>query len=368
LSLGCISTQKGEVSDDASVAESAESAESAEKAVAAKLQWQADACRMIGSELYAGLLERAGEDVEAGGPTWEILMGHEEDPEFSVLGLRLLGAVNRLALTGRESALAAAYENGDATEAWRRLHDTLERNAPALRDSLERPVQTNEVGRSAGLLFGFLTVYGETGLPLRLLEVGASAGLNLRWDQFRYVADGFSWGPEDSPVRLRFELSGNPPPLPSDVEIGSRHGCDASPIDPSTEDGRLTLFTYIWPDQEERIARMRAALEVAEEVAVTVDPEPAAAWTPRMLAQETPGVATVVYHSIVNQYLSEEERASLFEAIEEAGRRATPEAPLAWLRMEPADDLADVHLTLWPGGEERHLARVGYHGNPVQLL
>ena len=341
--------------------------ESAANAIAAKLQWQADACRMIGSELYAGLLERGREDVEAGGPTWEILRGHEDDPEFSVLGLRLLGAVNRMVLTGREPALADVYAGRDADAAWPFLREALQRNAGELRNSLERPVQTNEVGRSAGLLFGFLAVYGETGLPLRLLEVGASAGLNLRWDRFRYEADGFAWGPPSSPVKLQFELSGDPPPLPSDVEIGSRHGCDASPIDPLTEDGRLTLLTYIWPDQEERIARMRAALEVAEEVAVTVDAEPAAAWTRRMLARQTPGEATVVYHSIVSQYLSDEERATLFDGIREAGERATAEAPLAWLRMEPADDLADVHLTLWPGGEDRLLARVGYHGNPVVL-
>lgn len=323
---------------------------------------------MIGSELYAGLLERAVEDVEARGPTWEILRGHEDDPEFSVLGLRLLGAVNRLVLTGEEPALGDAYERGDVATAWQRLRETLGRNAPALRDSLEQPVQTNEVGRSAALIFGFLTVYAETALPLRLLEVGASAGLNLRWDRYRYEADGFSWGPERSPVQLEFELSGEPPELPSGVEIGSRQGCDASPIDPSTANGRLTLLTYIWPDQRARIARMRAALEVADEVPVSLDAEPAAAWTRGMLEQPVAGAATVVYHSIMSQYLSDEERAAFFAAVREAGSRATTEAPLAWLRMEPADDLADVHLTLWPGGEDRHLARAGYHGTPVKLL
>jgi hypothetical protein len=323
---------------------------------------------MIGSELYAGLLERAVEDVEAGGPTWEILQGHEGDPEFSVLGLRLLGAVNRLVLTGEEPALGDAYERGDVTTAWQRLRETLGRNAPALRDSLEHPVQTNEVGRSAALLFGFLTVYAETALPLRLLEVGASAGLNLRWDRYRYEADGFIWGPVGSPVKLEFELSGESPELPSGVEIGSRQGCDAAPIDSSTAEGRLTLLTYIWPDQKERIARMRAALEVATEVPASIDAEPATAWARRRLEQQVPGQATVVYHSIVTQYLGEEERAALFAGIREAGSRATAEAPLAWLRMEPADELADVHLTLWPGGEDRRLARAGYHGNPVRLL
>src|ERR1044071_2279381 len=180
--------------------------------IAAQLQWQADACRMIGSELYAGLLERTVADVSELGPTWDILRGHEEDPRFSVLGLRLLGGVNRLVLTEREPDLAAAYATGSASAAWDLFHDALRRNAAELRQLLDLPVQTNEVGRCAGLLFGFAAVGAETGLPLRLLEVGASAGLNLRWDRYRYRASGFSWGPEDSPVALDLQLEGKPPP------------------------------------------------------------------------------------------------------------------------------------------------------------
>src|SRR4249920_2611245 len=218
---------------------------------------------MIGSPLYAGLMERAAEDVRGGGPTWEILRGHEDDPRFSVVGLRLLGAVNRLALTGQESALAEAYAEGRVPEAWERLLDVLHRNSAELRDALEQPVQTNEVGRCAALLFGFLTVAGETGLPLRLLEVGASAGLNLRWDRFAYAADGFSWGAADSPLRLEFELEGEAPKLPASVEVAERRGCDANPIDATTPEGRLTLLSFVWPDQPERIARVEAALEVA---------------------------------------------------------------------------------------------------------
>jgi hypothetical protein len=343
--------------------------ETAQEAIAAQLRWQADACRMIGSPLYAGLLERAAEDVIAEGPTWEILRGHENDPRFSVLGLRLLGAVNRLVLIGREPGLADAYGNRHVAEAWKRLRDTLQRNAAELRDSLERPVQTNEVGRCAALLFGFLAVSGETGLPLRLLEVGASAGLNLRWDRYRYETNGFSWGPADSLLTLGLELDGKAPPkVPPTAEIASRHGCDASPIDPTTDEGELTLLTYVWPDQGERIERMRAALEVANGLPVTIDHESATPWAERMLAKPAVGQATVIYHSIVSQYLTDAERTALFESIREAGGRATADAPLAWLRMEPADDRANLDLTVWPGGEERQLARVGYHGSPVELL
>jgi hypothetical protein len=322
---------------------------------------------MIGSELYAGLLERAAADVGELGPTWDVLRGHEEDPRFSVLGLRLLGAVNRVVLTGREPALAKAYAGRDASQAWEWLRDTLSRNAAELRDSLDRPVQTNEVGRCAALLFGFLAVSAETELPLRLLEVGASAGLNLHWDRYAYAADRFSWGPDDSPLRLHFELEGHPPEPPRSVEIASRRGCDATPIDPTTPDGRLALLSFIWPDQSERIARMRAALEIAATEHVAIDREPASSWAQRMLAEPVPGQATVIYHSIVSQYLSDGERNALFGGIAEAGARATADAPLAWLRMERADDRANLDLTVWPAGEERRLARVGYHGNPVEL-
>jgi hypothetical protein len=343
--------------------------ETAQEAIAAQMRWQADACRMIGSPLYAGLLERVAEDVEAQGPSWEIMRGHEDDPRFSVLGLRLMGAVNRLVLSGREPELAAAYSEGRVSEAWERLQEVLRRESSELRGSIDRPVQTNEVGRCAALIFGFLAVAAETGLPLRLLEVGASAGLNLRWDRYRYEGDGFAWGPADSPLTLGVELDGEPAPsLPASVEIATRHGCDASPIDPTTAEGELTLLTYIWPDQGERIVRMRAALQVARAEPVAVERESAAAWAERMLAAPTPGQATVIYHSIVSQYLSDAEREALFGTIRAAGERAAADAPLAWLRMEPFDDRADLELTLWPGGEKRRLARVGYHGSPVQLL
>jgi hypothetical protein len=95
---------------------------------------------------------------------------------------------------------------------------------------------------------------------------------------------------------------------------------------------------------------MRGALEVAAEEPVRLDREPAGPWAQRMLAEPTPGQATVIYHSIVSQYLSDSERARLFETI------------------RAADDRANLDLTLWPGGEDRRLARVGYQGTPVELL
>ena len=92
-------------------------------------------------------------------------------------------------------------------------------------------------------------------------------------------------------------------------------------------------------------------------------------WTRERLADPAPGTATVVFHSIVMQYVEEQEREGFRAAVREAGERATAEAPLAWLTMEPADlRRADLRLTVWPDGDERLLARVGYHGDPVEWV
>lgn len=220
----------------------------ARETIARRLRRQATACSRLGSPLYADLLERAAQDVEAGGPSWRVLRGHEADPPGSAPALRLMGAVHRLVLDGHAPELARYYpsEGGDpeAPGVWHTFVDVLERNAESIQFLLERPVQTNEVRRSRVLLGGFLQIARETGLPLSLLEVGASAGLNLRWDHFRYEIGGQKWGDRASPVCLRDGFESAYPSLDVPVEVVARRGCDTRPIDPLTPAGRLTLLSY----------------------------------------------------------------------------------------------------------------------------
>lgn len=334
------------------------------------LRFQADACDALGSPLYANLLERASADVVVGGPVWAALRGYEGDPGSSALALRLMGAVHRLVLEGKAPELAARYRDRapDPAGAWDAFTSAIEENLEAVRRGVDRPVQTNEVGRCAALLPGFLAVAAGTGLPLRLLEVGASAGLNLRWDRYRYVGGGFAWGPESSPLRIVFELIGDLSALAQvEATVIERSGCDAQPVNLETDEGRITLLSYLWADQVNRRERMLAAFEIAKQVAAPIERASASTWVAERLAAPREGMATVVYHSIVMQYLAEPERIAFEAAIEEAGAGATLAAPLAWLRMEPAGDRAEVWLTSWPGREERLVARAGYHGNPVEL-
>jgi hypothetical protein len=287
-----------------------------------------------------------------------------------MLALRLMGAVHRLVLRGDAPELAAHYPSagGEPGEPWTAFVHMLAAHADELRERLADPVQTNEPARSAALLGGFLEVARRTQRPLRLLEVGASAGLNLRFDRYRYLLGDRSWGAPASPLALRCRLSGEPP-LEQAVSVASRAGCDARPVDPTTTEGRLTLSAYVWPDQVERLERLRAALRVAAELDAPVARASAEEWTSEQLADPVPEAATVVFHSIVMQYLPRPERAGFEAAVREAGGRATERSPLAWLRMEPDDwRAANVRLAVWPGGEDRLLARAGFHGDPVEWL
>jgi hypothetical protein len=301
-----------------------------------------------------------------------VLEGREGDPPFSALALRFLGAVHRLVLEGRAPALARHYPSagGEAglEGAWAAFRETLEQHRDTLRALVRRPCQTNEVGRAAALFGGFLLVARETGLPLRLLEIGASAGLNLRWDHYRYEQGDAGWGERASSVRLVGVFPDGLPPGARRCRVIERAGCDTRPVDPCSADGQLTLLSYLWADQGERCALLRGALEVARRVPVTIDAAGAPAWLVARLAAPVRGVATIVFHSIVMQYLSEADRRRVASVLDEAGRRATDDAPLAWLLMEPGGEQTEVCLKLWPGGAERVIARAGFHGRPVRWL
>ena len=338
--------------------------------LASRMREQAGWCERLGSPLYARLLERLALDVLAGGPSCEVLSGHEGDPLSSALALRLMGAVHRLVLEGRAPALASYYPSagGDAGrgDPWPVFSAVLGEQRDVLRALVERPVQTNEVGRSAALLGGFLTTAREAGLPLALVELGASAGLNLRWDHFRYEADGWFRGDPASPVRMTCDFTG-PMPVDVPVRVVSRDGCDARPIDPATDDGSLTLQSYLWPDQTERLALLRAAIELARHVPARVEAADAAVWIGPRLAERARGVATIVYHSIFWQYMTSGGRAAVKDQILAAGAGATADRPLAWLRLEPVgrEGPYEIRMTSWPGGHERRLGDGSPHGRTV---
>ncbi len=348
---------------------------------------QAHFCREFESPLYAELLARAADDIEAGGPFAGLLAGWQGRPMPDALPLRLLGAVHRLVLDGAAPELAAYYPSAGGAvrhpEAWLALRALVAARAADLRPALDRQVQTNEVRRSAALLGGFLTVAGRTGLQLRLLEIGSSAGLNLGWDRARYEfaacamdtppAPGATftpvWGAADAALVLRCGWHGARAVLAGGAHVVSRAGCDIAPVDLADADQARRLESFVWPDQLPRLQQLRAAIDVARRDPPRLTRRGAADWLAEQLAAPAAGVATVVFHSIMWWYLSDEERQRVAASLAAAGARATPDAPVAWLRLElQGTPKGDLRLTQWPGGSEELLGHGDPHGRWVTWL
>lgn len=336
------------------------------------LRFQRDACERAGSALYARLLDGVIADVEQRGVCDSILRPHENDPFGSALPLRFLGAVHRLVLEGRAPELAAHFPtaggapHGDPVPA---LLETIDALRDEISARIDRGVQTNEVGRAAPLTAMFVEIARRTKLPLRVFEIGTSAGLNLRFDHFFYDTGQTSIGDPASPLRFTDVWEGARPDLGVALDVAERRGCDRNPIDPTTDDGRLTLLSFVWPDQLDRVEHLEAAIAIARQVPAAVDHADAGEWVEQRLAEPVADTATVVFHSIVLQYLPTETRHRVRDALRAAGERATPDASIHWARMEPAGDRADLRLTSWTGapddGDDEVLGECGYHGRPV---
>ena len=343
----------------------------AREILAQRLQRQASWCDDLRSPLYGSLLRAAADDLGTEGAVWGVLSGFEKEDGHAALALRLMGVVHRLVLLGELPDLALRYPStggdGDAHAAWPAFRQALVERRSEISELLPRGCQTNEVGRSAALLGGFLEVAHRTGKRLRLLELGASAGFNLRWDRYRYDSGAGGWGHLESPVHFKhpFEV---PPPLDRHVEVVGRKGCDLEPIDPTSSDGSLTLRSFVWADQDERFRLLEGAIAVARQVQVDVERLDAAAFLERELASLRTGVATVVYHSVFMQYVEATGRTRIAKALETGARRATQDGPLAYLRMEPGAQAFEVRLTLWPGGDDQLLALTKPHGTGVRWL
>ena len=337
-----------------------------------RLREQARYCRTAGSPLTAALLDGAADELGTGSAVDRLLAPLEPDPPGTVPALRFAGALHRLVLERRAPELALHYPSAGGTpgDVWPVARAVVEGRLEQLHALVRRPVQTNEVGRSSALLGGLLHVAAATGLPVRLLEVGASGGLNLHVEHYRHeVTDGVVLGDARSPVVLAAPWHGALPPLDAPLRVVERLGCDPAPLDPTRTEDRLTLTSYVWADQVERFERLRAALQVAAAVPAPVERLPGSAFLQRELAHPRPGVATVVWQSVVRQYLEPAERSRVDDVLADAGARASEQAPLAHLTLEPdAQVVVDrflVELTSWPGGEGRVLAECTGHGPPI---
>ena len=329
---------------------------------------QAEGCAAMGSPFTAALCTLLGERLDRSTATGRRVLDWPGDgrPSADSVPLRLCGALHALVLRGDKELFATYPPRADApTPAV--ILDAIERHDRFIHAFLDSPPQTNETGRAGAMWPILMRIVAETALPLRLLEVGASAGLNLRMDGFAYELGGIACGDPHGPLRIAPEWRGDAVDA-RDVTIASREGCDIAPVDIADPDEALRLRAYCWPDQAVRRERLDAAIALATTVQATVVEQDALGFLAQRLAEPARGVCTVVYSTVAWQYLPPEQRAEGEAIIETAGARAGCDAPIAWARMEWDDNPPGAGLTLrlWPGdGETIDCGRADFHGRWV---
>lgn len=342
---------------------------SPEARVRAGFATQSRWCEAMAAPFMARLCSLIPDALDRGTVTGARLLDWPGDPIADALPMRLTGGLNALVRRGRLPELAAHYPPHPPGP------DLAAALAAAIRDAdaelqawLDGPPQTNEVARSGVLMAGLLVIAAETGLPVELFELGASAGLNLRLDAYAYRLGDTVVDRPGAPVALAPRWQGASPTAAT-VTVTARRGVDLNPLDVTDPATRERLLAYVWPEQPERVDRLARALDAAAADPPPIDREDAAGWVERLVAPK-PGSVGVVQHSIAFQYFPAETQARIAAHMARQGALAGAQAPLAWLRfeLEPGEELPSLRLTLWPGGEDRRLAWAHPHGAHIDWL
>lgn len=319
-------------------------------------------------------------------PRYAALAGHFADDETALSLLDrategqarpvlLLAALHDLVLRRPQEPAARWFAPGPVGPGlWPDVRATMRTHRDELGEVIaSRSTQTNEANRAAYLLPMLAAAAADLPeVPLGLVELGCSAGLLLNADRYRVRVGQRVTGPEDSPVRCDAEVvSGDPqvaiPP------VAERAGVDLNPVRADDEDGLRWLRACLWPEQEGRVERFDAAVQVlrAHPPALLagdmVDTLPAA-----VARVHAPGRHLVVYSSWAITYVDRGRRPRLLEVL-----GGTP-GPVSLVTAEPPGVLdadgqdrlsgTEVWLRRWRDRAALppvRLGTVGPHGGPI---
>lgn len=336
--------------------------------VAAAFDNQVAYCTASGAQVTGRICAALRDLIERGegGAVLDRVRAWPGPPLADALPLRLAGGLHSLHLNGGEPGLDAIYADRDGVDDAAIVAAALHRHEAALLPWLDGPPQTNEAGRSANFIAAMLWL-ADKGLPPRFacLEIGSSAGINLMLDRYHYDLGGVQVGPEPGAIRFAPEWQGDAPPS-HPIEIVSTRGCDVAPVDLTDPEQAMRLKAYIWPEHTVRFERMEAAIAEAKRHAPDLVPMNAADFVEAELARpQEAGTTRMLMHSIVWQYVPEDQQARVTAAMEAAGKLATPDRPLAWVALEANRVLhvQEMVVRYWPGGEAGEIVtRAHPHG------
>lgn len=350
----------------------------ADAELAERMLRPADTLRRSGrSPLYEVLMRGAAVDMAAGGVVAELFAGLPTPPG-SVPALRLMAALHRVVLAGEAPDLAAYYPSAGGRRvpdgAWPVAAAVLRDRFEEIRVSLGRRVATSEPDCAPALYGGLLWLTERHQRPIHLLELGASAGLNMVVDRFAFRVGGALLGDEASRLTFDEPWIGRPADdvlrAARTLRIADRAGCGTKPLDPASAGDRLTMRSFLWPDEPERLARLDAALTIAAADPPAVADDPPNHWLAPRLAAARQDQLTVIWQTATRQDIAAEGWAEVTRTVRSAGRAATRRSPLAWLVLGPrgGENARGYRLTAttWPAEHTTQLADSDAPGPPVR--
>ncbi len=335
--------------------------------------------------LYAMLSTRLADEPERLRPLM-VAVAEQRTPVlfFAAIHLSLLNqpdhplATHYATLGGR-----SPRDQVESDVAWVDFVDLVRRRRVDIESTIrDRRIQTNEIGRCALFRPAIATLPSQQ--PIRLIELGAAAGLNLALDQYRIrYSSGGEQGPT-SDVVLECELRGEQPLFEPIAAITERIGFDDAPLDLESAHDRMWLRACIWSDEPERLERLNRAIEITSAQSVTLHRrdlriDPLAILREAVPASE--GTTPVIITSWTLAYLDDDAQRGVIAAIDQVGRE---HHDLIWVSFEhlqavpalgemspevPADERAStLQLSHWESGERttHQLARCHPHGHWMQ--
>ena len=284
----------------------------------------------------------------------------------------LFAAVHYLLLRGAAHLLSSFYASltpdpSPAGDAYPHFRDFCMENEPNLRGLMStRLVQTNEVARCSYLRPAFAFIADEKqGLPLSLVDVGASAGLNLLWDRYSYdYRDHGLAGDRRSPVRIAVEVRGdNCPPIPHDSpSVAFRTGVDLNPVDVTDADSALWLRALVWPGHERRADQLQAAMSLALSDPPALVAGNALNVLPAILGNVPTRLTLCIFHNHALNQFSQEKRRRFTALVDECSKDR--EVYLLSAEGRRGQSFVNLELARIRNGDRsvRELAKVDPHG------
>lgn len=335
----------------------------------------------------AGSFERfAEEEARGSSPLYETLsLGVANDgallaladavPDDQPAPNLLFAAVQYLLFDAPDEPLAAYFPSvsesprppdADAVPRFRAF--CLDRRDELLDLLATRRVQTNVVRRSGVLfpVFEYLSRRCDR-TPLGLVEVGASAGLNLLWDGYGYdYGEHGRYGVVGSPVQISTEVRGERvPPLPdAPPPVGTRLGIDLEPLDVRDEADVRWLRALVWPEHDDRRALLEGAISVARETPPTLVAGDAIEELGSVCERVPDDERLCLFNTHSLYQLTPAQRDEFAEEVDRVGRTRD----LFWVDCEWYGAVPEVRFTEYADGERKTavLARYDAHGRWIE--